>query len=160
MSTERWAPRATVAVVVCDNQGRYLLVEEKSRAAEHAGVPSVFNQPAGHLELNESLREATLRETREESGWEVALTGYLGFYSNQAPNGVVYHSHTLIAEPVKALDTELDTGIIAVHWLGYDEICTLAEGRRLRSPLVLARIDDHRRGDHFPLSLLHEQYPD
>lgn len=160
MSTERWTPRATVAVVVCDPGHRYLLVEEKSRAAEHAGVPSVFNQPAGHLEPGESLREATLRETREESGWEVALTGYLGFYSNQAPNGVVYHSHTLIADPVTPLDIALDDNVIAVHWLTYEEVHALGAQKRLRSPLVMARIEDHRRGERYPLSLLHEQYPD
>ena len=33
----------------------------------------MINQPAGHLEPDESLADAALRETREETGWDVAL---------------------------------------------------------------------------------------
>lgn len=51
----------------------------------------VLNQPAGHLEANESLREAALRETLEETGWDVELTALLGIYLYTAPsNGVTY----------------------------------------------------------------------
>ena len=38
-----WKPHATVAVIVEDTEGRYLLVEERSQGR------IVFNQPAGHI---------------------------------------------------------------------------------------------------------------
>ena len=60
-----WKPHATVAVVVEDDQGRFLLVEEVS------GGKVVFNQPAGHIEENEAILDAVRRETLEETGWEI-----------------------------------------------------------------------------------------
>ena len=44
-----WTPHATVAVVVEDDQGRFLMVEESSSGR------IVFNQPAGHVEANEKI---------------------------------------------------------------------------------------------------------
>ena len=64
-----WPPHVTVAVVV-EQDGRYLMVEEQDELA--GGL--VFNQPAGHLDPGEGLLEAALRETLEETGWEVELT--------------------------------------------------------------------------------------
>ena len=69
----RFTPHVTVATVV-EDQGRFLLVEEL------AGGQAVFNQPAGHLEADESLIEAALRETLEETGWQVELTAVTGIY--------------------------------------------------------------------------------
>ncbi len=63
MST--WTPRVTVATVI-EREGRYLLVEERDKSTGKL----VYNQPAGHLEQGESLAQAALRETREETGWE------------------------------------------------------------------------------------------
>jgi 8-oxo-dGTP pyrophosphatase MutT (NUDIX family) len=45
----------------------------------------VLNQPAGHLEPDETLPQAALRETREETGWDVRLTGFVGAYQWTAP---------------------------------------------------------------------------
>ena len=63
----RFTPHVTVATIVEDN-GRFLMVEEL------ADGQAVFNQPAGHLEADESLIQAALRETLEETGWDVELT--------------------------------------------------------------------------------------
>jgi 8-oxo-dGTP pyrophosphatase MutT (NUDIX family) len=76
----RWAPHATVATVVVDG-GRVLLVEETIDGRQ------VLNQPAGHLEPGESLAEAALRETREETGWTVQLTHFIGCYQWTAGDG-------------------------------------------------------------------------
>ena len=54
-----WQPDVTVATVVVSD-GRLLMVEES------VGGRLVLNQPAGHLEPDESLVEAALRETLEE----------------------------------------------------------------------------------------------
>ena len=56
----RWNPEVTVAAIV-EVDGRFLMVEE--RAAGNL----VLNQPAGHLEDRETLVEAAVRETREET---------------------------------------------------------------------------------------------
>ena len=57
-----WQPDVTVATVVV-HDGRLLCVEEEAN-----GRGLVINQPAGHLEPDESLPDAALRETLEETG--------------------------------------------------------------------------------------------
>ena len=49
-----WKPHLTVAAVI-ENAGRFLMVEE-GIAGE-----SVYNQPAGHLEDNETVIAAVVR---------------------------------------------------------------------------------------------------
>ena len=68
-----WQPDVTVATVVV-RDGRLLVVEERVNGK------LVLNQPAGHLEPDESLVDAALRETREETGWDVRLTAFVGAY--------------------------------------------------------------------------------
>ncbi len=145
-----WTPHVTVATVV-ERNGKYLMVEEVDKATGKL----VFNQPAGHLEENESITEAALRETIEETGWEVSLRGVLGIALYQAPaNGVTYYRTTFLAAPLRALENvPLDPDIQAVHWLDYEAI--LDNSARMRSPLVLAAIDQHRKGVCYPLDLIY-----
>ena len=72
-----WQPDVTVATIVV-RDGQLLMVEERV----NGGL--VLNQPAGHLEPDESLEHAALRETREETGWDVKLTGFVGAYQWKA----------------------------------------------------------------------------
>jgi 8-oxo-dGTP pyrophosphatase MutT (NUDIX family) len=147
----QWAPHVTVACVI-EQEGKYLMVEERDKSSGKL----VFNQPAGHLEPGESLQEAAMRETLEETGWRVTLTGVLGLALYTAPtNGTTYYRTTFLAQTVEQLDgAELDPDIHAVHWLDYEEI--LARADRMRSPLALAVIERYRRGEWSPLELIHE----
>lgn len=142
-----WTPHATVAVIVEDDQGRFLLVEEVS-----SGLV-VFNQPAGHIEEDEAILDAVRRETLEETGWQVEPVHFLGLYTYKAPaNGVTYYRFCYSARAVKKITDQLDDGIIAAHWLTPDEIANL--GGQLRSPLVLRCIEDYRNGRRFPLDVI------
>lgn len=147
----RWSPRVTVASVI-ERSGRYLLVEE-----DHGGPFSLYNQPAGHLEHGERLVDAAARETREEAAWQVAITDYLGLYIFTAADGLVFHSHAFVGLPLAHLDAELDKGVVAVHWLTFDEVDDLNRANRLRSPLVMQRIRDLRKGQRFPLDVIRER---
>lgn len=141
-----WCPHATVATVVADN-GRYLMVEERDK---HSGQ-RVFNQPAGHLEPGETLQAAALRETLEETGWTVALTGVIGI-SLWTPGDDLptFLRTTFLAHPVRREPgARLDPDIIAVHWLDATELRALSA--RMRSPLVLASIERARTGTVYPL---------
>jgi 8-oxo-dGTP pyrophosphatase MutT (NUDIX family) len=146
----RWAPHVTVACVV-EKDGKFLMVEERDKFSGAL----VFNQPAGHLEEGESLIEAALRETLEETGWQVELTGVLGVALHRAPtNNNTYYRTTFVATPLQRVrNAELDPDIHAVHWLDYDEI--LARSARMRSPAALAVIERYRQGIAYPLDLIH-----
>ena len=49
-----------------------------------------LNQPAGHLENNESLIDAVIRETQEETAWQFEPTHLVGIYRWQAAQGETY----------------------------------------------------------------------
>ena len=146
MTDDRFTPHATVATVV-EHDGKFLLVEEFSQGRR------VLNQPAGHLEPNESLIEAAIRETLEETCWEVALTGYLGVTIVNAANGVCYLRHSFTAEPLKFCDAAMrDSSILDTHWLTRDEIATSSID--LRHAVVLDIVDQYLENSAVPLSLV------
>lgn len=145
-----WQPDVTVATVVVDG-GRLLLIEETVRGR------LVLNQPAGHLEPDETLLEAALRETREESGWEVRLTAFIGAYQWRVPDtedgpGRHYLRFAFAAEPVRHdPDQPLDEGVQRALWMTPAE---LREARdRHRSPLVWQAVADFLAGQRHPLQL-------
>ncbi|MFZ4967191.1 MULTISPECIES: NUDIX hydrolase [Pseudomonas] len=142
-----WQPHITVATVVEDN-GRFLLVEELQNGR------AVFNQPAGHLDPDESLNEAAIRETLEETGWDVELTGVIGIYLYTAPsNGVTYQRVCFAAKPLRHRpDYPLDDGIIGPRWLTRDELLALRP--QWRSELIIRCIDDYRAGPLHSLELI------
>src|SRR6476646_11473684 len=100
----------------------------------------VLNQPAGHLEPDESLAEAALRETREETGWDVRLTAFVGAYQWKAPEsngnpGRHYLRFAVAADPVSHDPVRrLDEGIVRALWMPPSELLAVRE--RHRSPLV------------------------
>ena len=145
----QWIPHVTVATVI-EREGLYLMVQERDKTTG----AMVFNQPAGHLEEGESLAAAALRETLEETAWQVNLSGILGIALVTSPaNGITYHRTTFVASPLKQLENAtLDPDIHSTHWLSYEEI--LANSATLRSPLVLACIEQHRSGICYPLELI------
>lgn len=150
--TPIWQPDVTVATVVVAD-GRLLMVEET------VGGQRVLNQPAGHLEPDESLVEAALRETREETGWDVRLTGFVGAYQWKAPmqadgrGGRHYLRFAFAAEPVHHDPARpLDEGIVQALWLTPTEL--QAEAARHRSPLVWRTAEDFLAGRRQPLDVL------
>lgn len=142
-----WLPHSSVATIV-EKDGLFLMVEETD------GASHVFNQPAGHLEANETLFEAAVRETLEETCWQVELTDFLGLYHYPAPNGITYIRHCFVAKALSFRpECSLDEGIIAPHWLSAETI--LAPDFKARSPLVRKVLIDYLHGNRFPLSLVY-----
>lgn len=142
----RFLPHLTVATIV-EDCGRFLVVEE------HQNGQRVLNQPAGHLEADESLIEAAQRETLEETGWTIEITGVVGLYLFKARNGTTYQRTCFAGRPVAQDPARaLDTGIICTHWM------TLAQLHNspveLRSHLVLDCIRDYLEKPHYPLDLI------
>mgnify|MGYP002700876242 FL=1 len=105
-----WTPHATVAVVVEDAQGRFLMVEE------HSSGRVLFNQPAGHVEEDEAILDAVRREALEETGWEIEPEHFLGLYTYKAPaNGVTYYRFCFQGKARQQVTDELDGGLALIH---------------------------------------------
>ena len=128
----------------------YLLVHENQHKKK------VYNQPAGHLDEGESLIQAAIRETLEETGWHVDITALIGIYRFIAPNNITYIRHAFSAKAIKHQpDLVLDEGIIETVWLSRQQITNNQD--KLRSHMVLQTIDDYESGNHYPLTLFKMQ---
>ena len=147
LNTQAFEPHVTVATII-EREGQFLLVEEWS------GGDKVINQPAGHLDANESLIEAAVRETLEETGWNVEITGVVGVGLYQSPSNGVTYMRTAFA--AKALNQEpnyqLDDGIIGPIWMTLEE---LEASEQLRSPMVLDTIRQYLNNGVHTLDLVY-----
>ena len=148
MTDNVWKPHATVAAIIEQN-GCFLLVEELCSGTR------VYNQPAGHLEDNESLQDAVVREVREETRFLFAPESLVGCYRWRDTRKNRTHIRMTFCGSVSDEKPEqpLDDGILDTHWLSYEEI---NQSSALRSPLVLQCINDYRAGHRYPLELLHD----
>lgn len=146
MNQTIFKPHTTVATIVRE-QGRYLLVEELVRGRK------VLNQPAGHLDPNESLIDAARRETLEETGYDVAIDHLVGIYQWQSTAGKSFLRFAFAATPIAHYpDRDLDEGIVKALWLSRDELA--AQRSVWRSPMVMRNITDFENNRQYPLSIL------
>ena len=155
----RWKPNVTVAAVI-ERDGRFLLVEE------HTANGLRLNNPAGHLEPGESLVEACMRETREETAYRFTPTALVGVYLTRvAPAAVksdksgatTYLRFAFCGELGTLLpDQPLDHGIVRTLWLDADEIRSSVDSHR--SPALLHCVEDYLAGARCPLHVLHVDF--
>ena len=137
----------TVAAVI-ERGGRFLLVQERVAGR------LVYNQPAGHLEDGESLVEAVIRETLEETAWHFQPESLVGLYRWRHPGrGATYLRCTFAGnavhhEPQRRLDPDVERAL----WI--DPPTLRRQSVALRSPLVLRSIEDFLAGARYPLELL------
>jgi ADP-ribose pyrophosphatase YjhB (NUDIX family) len=142
-----WKPHVTVAAVI-EQDGKFLLVEE------HTSQGLLFNQPAGHLEPDESLIAGVAREVLEESAREFEPQYLIGIYRWHSQAAGTTYLRFAFAGRVIAHHPEqpLDEGIVRAVWMSPDEI--RATQTRHRSPLILRCVEDYIAGKRYPLEIL------
>lgn len=152
----RWKPNVTVAAVI-ERDGRFLLVEEQTSQG------LCLNNPAGHLDPDETLVQACRRETLEETAHAFTPTALVGVYLSgpgsvralaDAPRTrLTYLRFAFCGElgvfyPARLLDH----GIERTVWMDIEEI--RASRKRHRSPVLLRCVEDYLAGARYPLDLL------
>jgi 8-oxo-dGTP pyrophosphatase MutT (NUDIX family) len=142
-----WTPHVTVAAVV-ERNGRFLLVDEETDEGR------LRNQPAGHWEPGESLVEAAVRETREETGLELVPRFLIGIYRwHAASRDVTYLRFAFAGDVIGSADARpSDPAVYGVLWQTIDEIRATPETQR--GPQVRACVEDYLAGRRWPLDLL------
>ena len=88
--------RPSVSAVIFDRRGR-LLLQQRSDGGQ-------WGLPGGSVEIGESVRDAVVREVKEETGLTVAVKRLIGIYSDPAlqvvkyPDGNVWHYENVCFE--------------------------------------------------------------
>jgi 8-oxo-dGTP pyrophosphatase MutT (NUDIX family) len=149
--TAIWKPSVTVAAII-ERDGLFLLIEEETCEGLR------FNQPAGHLEQNESLQQAVVRETLEETAHDFSPNALVGMYmsrtiSSRTGQDLTYLRFAFTGELGQRHDQALDHGIVRTLWMSHEQI--MACQNRHRSVLVMQCVDDYLLGKRAPLSLLY-----
>ena len=142
-----WKPSVTVAAVV-EHNGRFLFVEEEADGLV------VINQPAGHLDPNESLLHAVSREVLEETRYRFTPKALVGIYLWPHETKDITYLRFAFTGEITGEDTgrELDVGILRPLWLTLEEL--QQQTKRHRSVMVARCVDDYCAGKRFPLELL------
>ena len=144
-----WRP--TVAALI-ERNGRFLVVEE----TDGVNPERVFNQPAGHVDPGETMLEAVVRETWEETGLVFTPEAFLGIYHLKAKTGRDYLRAAFIGTvPDGEEACPHDSDILACHWLTREEIAV-----RPRSSVVLTCLDDYLAGERYPLGIVQHVHVD
>lgn len=141
MNTADWEASITrVGVVVgciIFQDGTYLMVKENPDGKD------VYNLPAGHVDKDEQLEVAAIREAKEETGYDVRLIEQVGLYHESAPQSV---KHVYLAEIIAGEPLPQEGEIISVEWLSFEEIAALQDSGEIRAPWVWDSISKHHTG--------------
>jgi ADP-ribose pyrophosphatase YjhB (NUDIX family) len=140
-------PHLTVAVT-CLRDDKILMVNEVDN-----GI-NCWNQPAGHVEVNESLEAAAVREALEETGYQVNILGLQGIYQGRhSHNNTHYVRICFKAEAIELTDHTLDSDIISAEWLSLSD---LSNGKyTLRSEITRITLEDIASAPIVPMTFVH-----
>jgi phosphatase NudJ len=140
-------PHVTVACVV-HAKGQFLVVEETVNGK------ATWNQPAGHLEADETLVQAAERELWEETGIRATPQQLIRMHQWIAPDNTPFLRFLFAIELDDVCSTApQDSDIDRCLWLSAEEILTACH---LRSPLVAESIRCWQNGQRLPLEIIGE----
>jgi len=144
-----WKPRLTVACVI-EKDGKFLMVEEKNGAGE-----TIIGQPAGHVEYGETILQAAVRETLEETGCIVEPQSLLAIFNrNGSTQDSTFLRFTFVAKFIEEkANAVIDSDIIDTHWLSADDVIS-EKHFQMRSELVAVSIEKYLQGVRYPLEII------
>lgn len=120
-----------VAGVVLKKDNKYLLLQEKQPKAY-----MLWNFPAGKIDLGESLEEAAIRETKEESGYDVELVREIKIFHEKSISAVKHvFEGKIIGGELKFPEDEM----FDAKWFTYEEIKNMKD--KLRGEWILDTIN-------------------
>ncbi|HYH74773.1 MAG TPA: NUDIX hydrolase [Candidatus Saccharimonadales bacterium] len=124
---------AIVAGCVLQNEDTFLLVQERDEA-----VYGLWNLPAGYVELGETIEAAAVRETQEESGYQVALERKISI-DHVSPDRPIFHAFkATITGGQLAFDA---TELLDARWFTLEEIQQMHRSNQLRNDWPLRSIE-------------------
>lgn len=131
----------SVNAVVSDEQGRILLIRRTDNGN--------WSLPGGAMDLGETMADAAIRETKEETGIDCEITGLVGIYTNPrhvveyTSNGEVRQecTFTFKGEPTGGTPTPSSESS-EVHWVPPEEISGLTMHTSMR--LRIGHFLEHR----------------
>lgn len=117
-----------VAGCVVRQNHKYLLVQEANPK-----VHGLWNVPAGYVDSCETIEATAVRETYEETGYQVELLSKIGVYHDSTKVPV---KHAFEAKIVSGTMRSANEEVMSVKWLSFEEIEVLYNNQKLRADWV------------------------
>lgn len=110
------------------NTGAVLLKDRKVLLVQEAEAPfrGKWNFPLGKLE-QESILEGVVREVKEETGFEIKVTGFLGIYQNIPSDDLNVVIVMFVAEPVSGQLKHDPAEHLQANWFSLEELDRLPD---------------------------------
>lgn len=115
---------AVVSACLIKKESKYLLVQEAQPKAY-----GLWNLPAGHVDKGEKIREAAVREAKEETGYSIKLIKEIAILHEEATNAV---KHIFSADIIGGEISFKNDEILDVKWLTFEEIKTINDNEKIR----------------------------
>lgn len=131
------------SALVVDDAGRVLM--------QRRGDSGNWSLPGGIMEVGETLEECVVRETREETGLDIEITGLLGIYTD--PDHVIEYSDGEVRQEfaivyhgrVTGGEIQVSHESTEVRFISLEELEDLPV-----HPTVRLRLRHHQEGSNLP----------
>lgn len=135
-------------LIVRDN--KVLMVKEA-----HQKCYGKWNFPAGHIDVGETIMDAAIRETFEETGCKIKLTGVLPICVvhkdiNEEPRLMIKFTADVIEENIVIDESE----ILEVKWIDIDKVKNMSEEELRGYDSSIALIKAFEENKIYPLEVL------
>lgn len=136
------------------NIGAVILKDDKILFVQEAVEPhrGKWNFPLGQIENNETIEEAIIREAKEETGYDIELTDFLGVYQSLSAPGV---NVIIVMFKAKPIGGELDFDkeeLLQSRWFALEDFNKLPDGELFHTEMrnVIKRaLEDTRSLDNY-----------
>lgn len=137
-----------VGTVIKKNE-KLLMVQEAQKKCY-----GQWNFPAGHLDENESIFEGAIRETKEETGYDVKLTGILSIQNYINKEGVQVIRINFNAEIISGEISFDQNEILNVRWMPITELKQIRDTEIRSAKTIRDIIEDLENGRNYSLDMI------
>lgn len=133
---------------VVENAGKFILVRENKEQCY-----GKWNIPSGHVEENEFITRAAIREVKEETNLDIELTGLIAVYNNMFEN---FNSISFVFSCIITQNLKINfdkNEIIEAKWFTFEELKDM-KGELRDYDYIIEAIRRYRENDIKPLDTI------
>ncbi len=135
-----------VGVCIKNDNNEILMVQEAKNE-----IKGLFNIPAGKLDSSESIIDGAIRETKEETGFDVKLDSVLciQYLENRSILKIVFNA-TIISGNINFDKTE----VMGIKWISIEELETMTKNELRSYDSNINIIRDSKNNKNYPIDII------
>ncbi len=135
-----------VGVCIKNDNNEILMVQEAKDE-----IKGLFNIPAGKLDSSESIIDGAIRETKEETGFDVKLDSVLciQYLQNKSILKIVFNA-TIISGNINFDKTE----VMGIKWISIEELETMTKNELRSYDSNINIIRDSKNNKNYPIDII------